>query len=341
MSERRLLEKPKTNPEYLLEYLNNALNGIRRYYALLTALELGIFDLLSSPKTAVKLAKELKCDEKLISLFCEVLRELKFLKKTKKGYTCSEISRTFLTQDSFYSQTTFIKNTKKVVNLWLNLLKILKDGPIKGGAGNFFAKRAIHSLAQNCLLGELQKTVKIISNLSEFHNAKKLLDLGGGHGLYSIAFTMVNPKLKAYVFDLPHVVERTKDYIREFKAKRVYTIPGNFFLDNFGKNYDIVFSSYNPGGKKAELIPKIYNSLKKGGLYINKQIFPEKDQPLLDFEWNLWGFGIEKGKRLYTFKNDLTLKEYLEKLEKFKFKILDVIDMGLNNMSKMIIAKKI
>ncbi len=133
-------------------------------------------------------------------------------------------------------------------------------------ASKFFAEIVIHSLAQNALLGELQRTVKIVSEFEEFKNAKKLLDLGGGHGLYAMAFTALNEKLKAYVFDLPHVVEKTKEYIRKFSADRVDVIAGDFFVDSIVSKYDVVFSSYNPGGKKAELIPKIYASLNKNGL---------------------------------------------------------------------------
>ena len=49
--------------------------------------------------------------------------------------------------------------------------------------------------------------INIISELPEFKEARKLLDLGGGHGLYAITFTKSNPNLGAYVFDFPDVVE--------------------------------------------------------------------------------------------------------------------------------------
>lgn len=337
-----LLEKPRTNPELLKDLLNDAMNGFRKCCVLSAAIELGVFDALKHPKSIDELAEELKCDRKLLFLFCEVLRGLNLVTKKDNRYFNTDLANEFLTEDSFYSQTTFIENGVENLKLWLKLSEILKDGPIKRKSGKFFAEKVIHSLAQNSLTGELQMTVKIISAFPEFHKAKKLLDLGGGHGLYAIAFSALNKNLHAYVLDLPGVVEKTNEYIRKFKAERVKVIPGNFF-NNIPAGYDIIFSSYNPGGKNPQLIPKIHSSLNRGGLYVNKQFFGDvKEVTLLDLEWNLWTFeGIEKAEKAYTFKNDLSLKDYIKKLEDTGFKVLKVFDIDFEMDDKMIVAKKV
>lgn len=185
--------------------------------------------------------------------------------------------------------------------------------------------------------------------------AKRLLDLGGGHGLYAIAFTKLNPNLKAYVFDFPDVLEHTKKNIKKFNAERVEAIPGNFFTDDIGKGYDIVFFAYNPGGKNPTLVPKIHSSLKNGGLFINKHVFYCKEEgsknPLLDIEWSMIAWtGVKKRKRIYSFEGDLTFKDYIELLEKY-FSILKIIDspefagyplskLGDALDAKIIVAKK-
>ncbi len=343
MRDEKLLKVPEVDVNYFTNLFENSLNGIRIYSVLTSALELGLFDSLKVPKSVDELASELGCDKKLLLLLCKILCKLKLLSEVDGKFVNTKLSMELLTSDSFYSQRVFIENTKGILNLWMNLTSILKKGAIKRNPDKFFAERAIHSLAQHSLLGELQKIVKIISNLPEFWNARKLLDLGGGHGLYAIAFTKLNPKLEAYVFDLPNVIEKTKEYIRKFKGERVKVLAGNFFTDNIGKNYDIVFSSYNPGGKNPNLISKIYSSLNKGGIYVNKQVFRDnKEISLLDLEWNLWRFeGIEKGIKVYTFKNDLSFKEYLKSLEEVGFKILNIIHLDEDMGTKMIVAKKI
>jgi hypothetical protein len=335
------VKMPDTDPQRFVLMLRNSMDGLRMYFTIHSAVKIGIFDALKNPKKVKELAAELNCDEELLHIFCEVLKNLGLLSKDGDKYSNTEIAETFLLSDSFYSQRVFIENTFENLKLWFELPEILRRGRIKRESSKFFAERAIHSLAQNALLGELQRTVEIVSSLPEFKKARTLLDLGGGHGLYAIAFTALNRNLQAHVFDLPHVVERTKDYIRKFKADRVSVIAGDFFSDSLGSRYDIVFSSYNPGGKKAELIPKIYSCLNIGGIYINKQYFSDgKEITLLDLEWNLWTFeGIEKDKKLYTFKNDLKLSEYLKELEKAGFKILSVFELDEGN--KMVIAKKL
>ncbi len=343
MDAENLLKKPEVNVDYFTKLFNDALNGIRIYSVLISALDLGIFDALRSPKSIEELADELKCDKNLLLILCQILCKLKLLSEIEGKFVNTKLSTELLTSDSFYSQRMFIENTRGLLDLWINLPKILRNGAIKRNPNEFFSKTVIYSMAQYSILGELQRTVKIVSSFSEFWNAKKLLDLGGGHGLYAIAFTKLNPNLEAYVFDLPQVAEKTKEFISKFKAKKVKVIAGNFFTDDIGKDYDIVFSSYNPGGKNPKLIPKIYSSLNKEGIYINKQVFrDDREISLLDLEWNLWKFeGIEKGNRAYTFKNDLSFKEYLKRLEDIGFDILRIIDFDEEIGTKMIIAKKV
>jgi len=340
MDERMLLEYPKAEGKKLMKMIEEGMNGVRTLAVLMTAVELRLFDVLQEPKRVEELSEELKCDKRLLRIFCKALCSLNLLREVDGKYFNSEIAEEFLRETSFYSQRIFImENLRENFESWVKLKGILKSGPLKKESQEFFPER-IHSLAQNALLGELQKTVEIVSSLPEFRRAKRLLDLGGGHGLYSIAFTAVNEGLEAHVFDLPKVLEVTEEYIKKFGAERVKTIPGNFFKDDLGRDYDVVFSSYNPGGKKKELIPKIHSALREGGIYINRQIFPEKEDPLLNLEWNLWMFeNVKKGERPYTFEGDLDLQDYLSELEKNGFEILDVLKMERETF--VIIAKKV
>jgi methylase of polypeptide subunit release factors len=109
-------------------------------------------------------------------------------------------------------------------------------------------------MAENARCGVLQETIRIVMENVDFKNVKKMLDLGGGHGLYAIAFAKMNEKLQAFVFDLPSVTEKTKHFIEKHEAPNVDLIPGDFFKDEIGNGYDLIFSSFNPGGKVPSLI---------------------------------------------------------------------------------------
>jgi ubiquinone/menaquinone biosynthesis C-methylase UbiE len=74
----------------------------------------------------------------------------------------------------------------------------------------------------------------------------KLLDLGGGSGAYSIVATEHNGGLRAIVFDLPAVVEVTREFIADHKAtERVEAVAGDFTLDDFPAGCDAVVMASN------------------------------------------------------------------------------------------------
>ena len=337
------------------DILHNCAEGFKKYSILLTAVEIGIFDRLVTPQTINDISRELGTDLNIISNVCEALKMMGLVLEKSGFYENTEISNQFLRTDSPLAQGNVLKNLQFGLKIWDNLPKTLKNGPITVSEEKFFADNLIHSLAEEALCGELQRTVSIIAELPEFKKAKRLLDLGGGHGLYAAAFAKINPDLLAYVYDFPGVINDTRKYIEKYEADRVKVISGNFFTDDIGKEYDVIFFSSNPGGKNPQIVPKIYESLKKEGLFINKHCFYSKDEGskniLLDIEWNLTTFeGVQKGNKVYTFKGDLFYEEYIELLEKY-FSIINIVDspnftgyplskIGDTLNSKIIVARK-
>ncbi|WP_456327401.1 methyltransferase [Archaeoglobus sp.] len=350
-----LVNEPSISPKPLYEILNECSRTFKVFCVLYTALKMGVFDCLSKPKTLAELCEETKANPDFMDKICKILVDLGFLVEENGFYKNSEISDVYLRRNSPLNQRSVFEDLRNNLKLWERLEEIAKSGPITIGEERFF-KEHNESLASRALCGELQRTVKIISSLPEFKKARRLLDLGGGHGLYAIAFTKLNPNLEAYVFDFPEVLEKTKENISKFKAERVNVIAGNFFTDDIGEGYDIVFFSYNPGGRNPKLIPKIHASLKDGGIFVNKHVFHCKGEgtksPLLDIEWCMvaWS-GVKKASRIYSFEGNTTFEEYLEVLKKY-FSIVKIVDahkfagyaltqLGDTLDAKIIVAKKI
>ncbi|MHC1575576.1 MAG: methyltransferase, partial [Candidatus Methanogasteraceae archaeon] len=132
----------------------------------------------------------------------------------------------------------------------------------------------ILAMAEGSMRGSLHQTVKEVSNLPEFKRARTLLDLGGGHGLYAIAFAEINPELDATVFDLPPVTEVTREFIGRYGMnERVSVIGGDFALDDIGHGYDIVFASdvfYRKPDALSGVFEKIHGALNDGGSIVLK-----------------------------------------------------------------------
>lgn len=344
-------DRPEVSVKELQTIVENASNGLKIFNLLKTSIELGIFDHLKDKTTCEQLSKKLEIEPILTHYLLEVLVKIGLVGRDGEYYRNKPVSETYLNSESGYTRINCILSMAEPVELWNNLNQTLK-GKITRKDTNFFPF-IIKVLGEDCLSGELQNTMELVSVYDEFKNSKTLLDIGGGHGLYSIAFGQINPGLQCSVFDLPDVLIETQKYIDKYDSN-VQTIPGNFYTDDFGGKYDMIFSSYNPGGKNPKIARKIYDSLNLNGLFINKQYFPENGSnslgDLLDnMEWNFTKFEkSNKSNKRYTFKGDLSLKEYTSYLEDLGFKIMDVHPISHFNTSfgtisedKIVIAKKV
>lgn len=350
-----LLTRPAVPVKPLYNLLRNCSHGYKTFCIINTALELNIFDYLDNPQTPESLAETLNLHADLLHNICEYLTEAGLLTQNNQLYQNTPLSRCYLQKPSLFSQHNVIKNIQNGFKVWEQLTEITKSGPIPAEGSKFFANNLIHSLAEESLSGELQNIVRIINELPEFAQAQSLLDLGGGHGLYSIALTAANSKLQTDIYDFPNVIEDTKKYIEKFFADRVQTISGNYFKDPIPKCYDIILFSYNPGGKNPQMLAKIYDRLNPGGILISKHCFYRQDEgsknPLLDTEWNLLSFaGTAKDNKIYSFCGDYTFEEYLALMKKmFEIKnIVKAVDFAEDGLDKigdaldsvLIIAKK-
>lgn len=262
---------------------------------------------------------------------------------TKNGgavYLVSELSATYFLESSPFSQQHYLAERIRNVERWARLPQIMKQGPEIVEKGPFFGE-VVHCMAENARCGLLQETVKVVMENVDFTNVKRLLDIGGGHGLYAIAFSKLNEDTQAFVFDLPPVTGETGYFIEKYGASRVDTIPGDFFKDEIGSDYDLIFSSFNPGGKVPSLIPKLAEALNPGGIFVTRQMPDEKikSSPLLSLDWNLWTFeGVKKGGSGYSFENSVPFNEYIELLGNYGLEVFRALDM--TDGSRIVFARK-
>ncbi len=189
---------------------------------------------------------------------------MELLKKSEDKYRNSEIGQKYLVRGGELFQGDIIAHSDSVRKLWDEFEKgifvepkpedpsvehrnfiIGMDNLAAGGRGRIFA---------DCI---------------DLSGRKKLMDVGGGPGSYSIAACKRYPELTATVFDLPETIAIAREVIaREGMADRVSVTEGNWDTDSFGEGNDVVLLSnilHGPISNSDMKLGKAYDSMTAGG----------------------------------------------------------------------------
>jgi cyclopropane fatty-acyl-phospholipid synthase-like methyltransferase len=70
---------------------------------------------------------------------------------------------------------------------------------------------------------------------------RRVLDLGGGSGAYSIAFAKASAEVRCEILDIPEVVPLTAEYVSQAGVSAQVSLrPGDMLTDDFGSGYDLI-----------------------------------------------------------------------------------------------------
>ena len=335
---------PELKPQIDAKLIDEIAKGYQAAQVLYTAIDYNIFTLLEKPKTAKEVSDEIGTDFEITNKFLDALAALKLISEGDGKYSNTALARTFLVMDSPFYQGNLVNVYAMAYDAWSKLGQALKEGVIPQKPDekkNVFDKTFILSMAEANLRGPLHRIVKKIEDIPEFKNAKKLLDLGGGHGLHAVSFTQINPDLEAIVFDLPPVVEVTKEFISQYgMEERVKVMAGDFDKDDFGNGYDIIFVShslfYHTKETIHEPLERIYEALNDGGIMIsNHWMFDDGKNSSTLALWELWLSVLGYPHHVYT------AKDFVDLLKEKKFSDVQMINIATpEDPSTIVIAKK-
>ncbi|HET9266620.1 MAG TPA: methyltransferase [Vicinamibacterales bacterium] len=123
----------------------------------------------------------------------------------------------------------------------------------------------------------------ILPAMVDFSGRRRLLDVGGGPGTYSIALVQKTPGLTSTVLDLPGVLEITKEIVEANGCSdRVSRLPGNYLTTPFGSGFDCaLLSGMMHREHEAEcrlLLKKSFDAMEPGGLVVVSDVFFEDDR---------------------------------------------------------------
>ncbi len=127
----------------------------------------------------------------------------------------------------------------------------------------------------------------LLARKIDLSGAKRLLDVAGGTGAYSITFCERYPELKATILDFPSVIEVSKRYVSDASmADRISLIPGDALEVDWPADQDVVLMSYLLSAVGGDQIPELFKrawaALNRGGRLIIHDfvLFDDRSGPL-------------------------------------------------------------
>ena len=317
-----ILEPPRPDAGPVIRQIETAFDGLRRSFLLRQSLEMDIFERMGGGKSAELISAELGTDVVMTRLFCDALVSYGLLVRSNGDYANSPWADAYLVRSSPYCFRQSLERSLAEIDGWHDLGSILRNGPRIIERSQFFNDLWIRSIAAMALCGSVQKVTAEVSEAIDLSSVRKMLDMGGGHGLYSIAFSARNPNMDVYVLDLPDMAPVAKEYISLYGADKVQVMAGDFTKDDIGSGYDLIFSSFNPSGSEAGMISVLKDALVPGGWLVVRQFTDKaRNDPLANLGWNLVSLdGDRRPRRRFSGPNTISIDEYNSALVESGFK---------------------
>jgi len=249
---------------------------------LLTANRMGLFALLADKSmTAEQLAAELGTHVKGTRMFLNACIALGVLEEDNGKYANNELSQAFLTPGKPGYLGDALRYSDDLYQTWGNLEQALKTGevqmPLEKYTGEDLEQtRHFVYAMHNRALG----IGRMMVDLVDLSDRKKMIDVGGGPGTYSSLFAQRYSQLHSQVLDLPGVVKIAQEIIASLGvARQVTTKNLDYMHDDFPTGNDVVlisgvFHRENETTCRG-FIQRAYNALQSGGLLIISDVFTD------------------------------------------------------------------
>lgn len=226
--------------------INDILRGYRTAQLLISFAELGIGDILADgPQTAAAIAAEVGADPDAMRRFLTAAAHFGLVVQEGDQYRNTSLTTDTLTSDGAASLVHFVRREAAFYRRFSLLTEAVRQG---GRPAESEREEHAPDWVRNFTLA-LYDTARIAAPgivealrplIEEFDHPVHVIDVGGGHGGYSIALAQAFPGLRAVVLDLPPVIEVTKEIVAATDvADRVTPMVGDFHRDDLGEGYDL------------------------------------------------------------------------------------------------------
>ena len=227
------------------EPLMNTVRGYQASRILLTAFELDIFTAVGQGATAAEVAQRLHTDRRATEMLLNALVSLELLTKEMGSFRNTPVTLRHFVDGAPNDARTGMLHSVNQWRRWHTLTDAVRTGtavaePItQAPEGDKWLRGFIGAMQEGSKL-----RAKGLVNAVGVEGVRRMLDIGGGSGAYSIAFVRASESLTADILDVPAVVPITREYVEHAgMSGRVHVISGDLRQQSYGGPYDLVLIS--------------------------------------------------------------------------------------------------
>jgi len=224
--------------------LAHSLRAFQESRVLLTAVELNLFSAVGQGATAAEVSSKLHTDQRATEMLMNALVAMGMLTKQECVFRNTTATARYFVEGSPDDARAATMHTVHLWRRWSTLTECVRAGTsvTYGEAVDHpaeWTRAFIAAMHRNAL-----ERAPLVVQAVGAQGVKRMLDVGGGSGAYSIAFARANEKLHADVLDLEAVISIAQSHIEKAGlADRIKTRAGDLRQDKVGEAYDLVFVS--------------------------------------------------------------------------------------------------
>ena len=228
-------EKQGALPERLEQTIRNFMPS----RCVLTALELDLFTAVGEGATAEEVGKKIQANVRATAMLLNALVALGLLARSGEAYRNTAETARYFVEGSKDNHRRGLLHPANLWHRWSTLTQAVRTGTrvaVVGDRNPDWTENFIAGMQRNAK----DRAPLVVARLGT-EGVRRVLDLGGGSGVYSIAFAKASPAVRCEILDLPEVVPLTAEYVqRAGVALQVHIRPGNMLESDLGAGYDLV-----------------------------------------------------------------------------------------------------
>lgn len=265
-------------PDDLLQ----TIRGFQESRIVLTAIELDVFTAAGAGTTAAAIAKAISADARATELLLNALVAMELLRKSDGRYSTTPVTEKFLSARGESDARTAMLHQSSLWPRWSKLTQCVREGTCPDfeelhERDDEWTTPFIAAMHRNA-----SERARVVVAAVGTEGVRRMLDVGGGSGAYSIAFAEASEELRAEILDLETVLPITRGHIEEAGlSHRITTRAGDLRTAPLGEGYDLVFMSAIchsfDEAENRDLVARCREALAPGGRLVIQDFILDED----------------------------------------------------------------